>query len=319
MKFYEKDLREVFGETLVELGRDFPRMVVLDADLNTSTRTILFAQRYPARFIQCGIAESNMFGVAGGLAAEGFIPHVSTFATFACKKAADQVYMNAAYPKLNVKIPGSYPGMTATECGPSHNVAEDLAIMRAMPHMQVFAFGDNEELASGMRVLTETPGPMYYRVPKIKAPVLFSKGHTFKIGKGYVLGEGEHLTLLGTGMTTGICLAAATLLARAGIHATVLHMPSIKPIDAELIEECARKTSLLVTVENHRIHGGFGSAVSEVLAARYPARVERIGLGEDVFESAPLAHLLRHYQLTPAAVAKRARAALDALNETVAR
>lgn len=315
MKFYDKELREVFGETLVELGSDFPQMIVLDADLNTSTRTILFAQLFPARFIQCGIAEANMFGLAGGLAAEGFIPHVSTFATFACKKAADQVYMNAAYPKLNIKIPGSYPGMTATECGPSHNVAEDLAIMRAMPHMQVFALGDNEELASAMRVLTETPGPMYYRVPKIKAPVLFPKGHTFQIGKGYVLREGGHLTLLGTGMTTGICLAAATLLERDGIEATVLHMPSIKPIDADLIEECARKTSLLVTVENHRIHGGFGSAVAESVTTRFPVRVERIGLGEDVFESAPLAHLVRHYQLTPDAVARRARATLDASNE----
>jgi transketolase len=319
MKFYEKELREVFGETLVELGRDFPRMLVLDADLNTSTRTILFAQRYPARFIQCGIAESNMFGVAGGLAAEGFIPQVSTFATFACKKAADQVYMNAAYPKLNVKIPGAYPGMTATECGPSHNVAEDLAIMRAMPHMQVFAFGDNEELASGMRVLMEAPGPMYYRVPRIKAPVLFSKGHKFTIGKGYVLKEGTHLTLLGTGMTTGLCLAAAELLGRDGINATVLHLPSIKPIDADLIEECAHRTSLLVTVENHRIHGGFGSAVAEVVAARFPVRVERIGLGEDVFESAPLAHLVRHYQLSPRAIAQRARAALDTCNESITR
>lgn len=310
MKFYDKELRAVFGETLVELGREFPQLVVLDADLNTSTRTVLFQQAFPQRFVQCGIAESNMFGVAGGLAAEGFIPHVATFATFACKKAADQVYMNAAYPRLNVKIPGAYPGMTATECGPSHNVAEDLAIMRAMPHMRVFDFGDNVELASALRVLTLTDGPMYYRVPKIKAPVLFSPGHEFVIGKGHVLREGTHLALLGTGMTTGLCLAAAELLERGGITATVVHMPSIKPIDEELIADCARRHPLLVTVENHRIHGGFGSAVAEVTAARQPVRMERIGLGETVFESAPLAHLIEHYGLSPRAIAARCQQAL---------
>lgn len=183
MNFYAKELREVFGETLVELADEYPRMLVLDADLNTSARTVLFKNAQPDRFVQCGIAESNMMGVAGALAAEGFIPQVSTFAAFAAKKAADQVYMNIAYPNFNVKIPASYAGMSASECGPSHNCAEDLAIMRSMPFMKVLALGDNRELQSAMRVIMDTPGPIYYRIPKIKAPVLFSEGHQFEIGK----------------------------------------------------------------------------------------------------------------------------------------
>src|SRR6185436_6288133 len=171
---------------------------VLDADLNTSSRTVLFKQQYPDRFIQCGIAESNMFGVAAGLAAEGFIPVPSTFATFACKKALDQVYLNIAYPNLNVKIPGSYPGMTATECGPSHNVAEDIAIMRVLPNMRVLDLGDNNELRSAMQRMMEVEGPVYYRVPKFEAPELFATDHKFEFGVGQLLHKGSDVTLMGT-------------------------------------------------------------------------------------------------------------------------
>jgi transketolase len=316
IQFSNTELREVFGETLVELGREYPKMMVLDADLNTSARTVLFKDAFPHRFVQCGIAEANMMGIAGALAAEGFTPQVSTFAAFAAKKAADQVYMNIAYPNLNVKIPASYAGMTAAECGPSHNCAEDLAIMRAMPFMRVLALGDNQELKSAMRVMMETPGPFYYRVPKIKAPILFGDGHQFALGKGYVLREGKHLSIIGTGLTTGICLAAADRLVREGIEATVVHMPCIKPIDDDLIEQLSIQTQLLMTVENHRIYGGLGGAVAESAASRRPCRVERVGLGDALFESAPLSHLLKHYGFTPSNLAHRAKQALADMERT---
>ena len=308
MKFYKKNLREVFGETLVELGTKFPELVVLDADLNTSARTVLFKQRFPDRFIQCGIAESNMFGLAAGLATQGFVPVASTFAAFASRKALDQVYVNIAYPKLNVKIPGSYAGMTATECGPSHNVAEDISIMRSLPHMRVLDLGDNHELCSAMHVMMDWDGPVYYREPKFEAPELFPADHQFEFGVGQTLREGSDVTLMSTGMMTAIALAAAELLDREGLSATVVHMASIKPIDEELITRCAKNTGAIVTIENHRVFGGFGSAVAEVVAREYPVLVDAMGLGDDVFESAPLSDLLRHYQLTPRAMATRAQA-----------
>jgi transketolase len=308
MEYYEKELRDVFGETLVELAGQYPKMVVLDADLNTSAKTVFFKKAYPDRFIQCGIAESNMFGVASGLASEGFIPHASTFGTFACRKALDQVYMNIAYPRLNVKIPAAYVGMTATECGPSHNTAEDIAIMRALPHMRILDLGDNRELHSAMHVMMEYDGPVYYRVPKINAPVLFPEGHEFEFGKGYVLQEGSDISLLSTGMMTGIALAAAEILKKSGISVEVIHMPSIKPMDEDLLVRTAKKTGKVLTIENHRIFGGFGGAVAEILGEKCPTHVERMGILDDVIESATLEQLLRHYKLTPTDMAERAEA-----------
>jgi transketolase len=308
LSYSQKPLREIFGETLVELGATYPRLIVLDADLNTSARTVLFKQRYPDRFIQCGIAEANLFGIAAGLAAQGFMPFPSTFAAFATRKALDQVYVNIAYPNLDVKIAGSYCGMTATECGPSHNCAEDLAVMRALPHVKVLDPGDNHELRSMMQVMAATPGPVYFRVSKVNAPELFGPGHQFAFGRGHLLREGGDVTLLGTGFMTAVALGAADLLDREGIAAAVAHLPSIKPIDEELIVRQARATGALVTIENHRIFGGFGGAVAEVTAREYPVHLDSLGLGDTVFEAAPLQDLLRHYELTPRALAARAKA-----------
>ncbi len=301
-------LREIFGETLVELGAAHPRLLVLDADLNTSSRTVLFKQRYPDRFVQCGIAEANLFGLAAGLAAQGFTVFPSTFAAFATRKALDQVYVNIAYPQLDVKIAGSYCGMTATECGPSHNCAEDLAVMRSLPHVKVCDPGDNHELRAMMHAMMVTPGPVYFRVAKVNAPELFGADHKFEFGRGHLLREGRDVALVGTGFMTAIALGAAELLDREGISAAVAHLPSIKPIDEQLIGKLARETGALLTIENHRIHGGLGGAVAEVTARDYPVHVEAMGLGDTVFEAAPLQDLLRHYELTPCAMAARARA-----------
>lgn len=307
MKFYDKNLREVFGETLVELGAKYNNMIVMDADLNTSTRTSLFKDRYPKRFVQCGIAEANMFGIAAGLAHMGYIPFPSTFAAFAARKSLDQVYMNICCQKLNVKIPGSYTGMTATECGPSHNVGEDIAVMRSMPHMRVVAAGDNWELRSIMHKMMEYDGPVYFRVPKVETPVLFDKDYEFQWAKGIVLREGKDITLMGTGMMTGVCIKAAEILAKEGIYAEVIHMPSIKPIDEELIVKTARKTGCILTVENGRTIGGFGSAVCEVTGREYPVFVDMMGIGDTTIMSAPLRDLMAEYKLTPKDVAARAK------------
>lgn len=308
LSYSQKSLREVFGETLVELGAQHPKLIVLDADLNTSARTSLFKERFPGRFIQCGIAEANLFGIAAGLAAQGYVTFPSTFAAFATRKALDQVYVNIAYPRLDVKIAGSYCGMTATECGPSHNCAEDLAVMRALPHLSVLDPGDNHELRSMMHVMVATPGPVYFRVAKVNAPELFARDHQFAFGRGHLLRPGRDVALLGTGFMTAIALGAAELLSREGISAAVAHLPSLKPIDEELIGKLARQTGAFVTIENHRVTGGLGGAVAEVTARDYPVHLEAMGLGDTVFEAAPLQDLLRHYQLTPRALAARARA-----------
>jgi transketolase len=316
--FSKKPLREIFGETLVELGEQNRRIVVLDADLNTSSRTVLFKQRFPDRFVQCGIAEANLFGMAAGLAAQGFVTFPSTFAAFATRKALDQVYVNIAYPNLDVKIAGSYCGMTATECGPSHNCAEDIAVMRALPHVRVLDPGDNHELRSMMHAMATTPGPVYFRVSKVNAPELFGKEHRFEFGRGHLLRDGSDVALLATGFMTAIALAAAELLNREGISAAVAHLPSIKPIDEELIGKLARDTGALVTIENHRVFGGLGGAVAEVIARDYPVHLDAMGLGDTVFEAAPLQDLLRHYELTPHAMANRARLVLKRKRNSVA-
>ena len=308
LTYAKKPLREIFGETLVELGALHKNVLVLDADLNTSARTVLFKQRFPDRFIQCGIAEANMFGLAAGLAAQGYVTFPSTFAAFAARKALDQVYVNIAYPKLDVKIAGSYCGMTATECGPSHNCAEDLAVMRALPHVKVLDPGDNSELQSMMHAMMAAPGPVYFRVSKVNAPELFADGHQFAFGRGHLLRDGRDIALLGTGFMTAIALGAAELLDRQGISAAVAHLPSIKPIDEEMIGRLARQTGALLTIENHRIYGGLGGAVAEVAARDYPVHLEAMGLGDTVFEAAPLQDLLRHYELTPRVMAARAAA-----------
>lgn len=311
LSFARKPLRETFGETLVELGSQYNRVLVLDGDLNTSSRTILFKQKFPDRFIQCGIAEANLFGVAAGLAAQGYVTFPSTFAAFATRKALDQVYVNIAYPNLDVKIAGSYCGMTATECGPSHNCAEDLAVMRSLPNVKVLDPGDNRELRAMMFAMMAAPGPVYFRVSKVNAAELFGEGHQFAFGRGHLLREGRDVTLIGTGFMTAIALAAAELLNREGISAAVAHLPSLKPIDEELIGKLARQTGAIVTIENHRVFGGLGGAVAEVVARDYPVHIDMMGLGDTVFEAAPLQDLLRHYELTPRAMAANARALLQ--------
>ena len=304
------DMRQAFGETLVRLGAAYGKMIVLDADLNTSSKAVLFKQAYPDRFIQVGIAEQNLFGIAAGLAIEGFIPFPSTFAVFATRRALDQIAISICYPRLNVKIPGSYVGLPTSRAGASHNCIEDLAVMRALPNMRVADPGDAADLAAVMRAAIETPGPVYFRVTRLTVPDLFGPEHRFEWGKGVVLRSGRDVTLFGTGVMTGLCLKAADLLAAQSIDAEVVHLASIKPIDRELIPDSAGRTGCAVTAENATIIGGFGAAVAEVLGDTCPVPLRRIGVRDRWVESGGIGELFTHHGMQPADIAA---AACDAI------
>lgn len=304
------EMRDAFGSALVELGREYSNMVVLDADLHTSSKAGYFKKAYPDRFIQVGIAEQNLFGIAAGLALTGFIPFPSTFAVFATRRALDQIAISICYPRLNVKIPGSYVGIPTSRAGASHNCIEDIAVMRALPNMRVADPGDNADLRAIMRAAVETEGPIYFRVTRLTLPTLFSADHTFEWGKGVVLRPGGDVTLFGTGMMTARCLEAADLLQQDGIDAEVIHLASIKPIDADLIAQSVSKTGCAVTAENASILGGFGAAVAEVLGERYPAPLQRIGVRDRWIDSGGIQELLEHHGMLPRDIAAAAHQVL---------
>jgi transketolase len=241
------EMRDIFGQTLVELGKANPRMLVLDADLHTSSKAGYFKAAYPDRFLQAGIAEQNLFGISAGLALEGFVPFPCTFASFATRRALDQVAISICYPKLNVKIPGSYVGLPTSRAGASHNCIEDIAVMRVMPNMRVADPGDNADMRAIMYATMEVDGPVYFRVARYTFPDLFGDDHRFEWGKGELLRAGKDVTLFGTGMMTAFCVEAAGLLEKEGISAEVVHLASIKPIDRELIAGSAARTGCAVS------------------------------------------------------------------------
>jgi transketolase len=309
-----REMRDAFGNTLVELGRERADVIVLDADLNTSSKTNLFLHAFPDRFVQVGIAEQDLFGIAAGLALEGFLPFPSTFAVFAARRALDQIAISICYPALNVKIPGSYVGLPTSRAGASHNCIEDIAVMRSLPNMRVADPGDNADLRAVMRTAVETPGPVYFRVTRLAVPDLFGPDHTFAWGRGEVVREGTDVTLFGTGVMTWLCVRAADVLAAAGVSAEIVHLASIKPLDEALIEASVRRTGCAVTAENATILGGFGAAVAETLAARYPVPLERIGVRDRWVDSGGINDLFTHHGMQPediAAAARRAMATRD--------
>jgi transketolase len=308
-----EELRDAFGKALLELGSEHPNLVFLDADLHTSTKATWFKQTYPDRFIQVGIAEQNLFGIAAGLASEGFIPVPSTFAAFAARRGLDQIAISVCFANLNVKIPGSYCGVPTSRAGASHNCIEDLAVMRALPNMKVADPGSNADLRAIFRAAVATPGPVYFRVTRYAVPELFDEHtHGFEWGKGVLLREGGDVTLFGTGIMTQFCLEAADLLAAEGIVAEVVHLASIKPIDRDLIVESVGKTGCAVTAENASIHGGFGDAVGEVVAEECPAPLRRIGVRDRFVESGGIDELFALHGMTPTDIAEAARTVVAA-------
>ncbi|MCY7419849.1 MAG: transketolase family protein [Chloroflexi bacterium] len=308
------EMRRAFGAALVELGQELPQMIVLDADLNTSSMTDRFKDAFPTRFIQVGIAEQDLFGIAAGLALEGFLPVPSTFAVFATRRALDQIAISICYPALDVKIPGSYVGLPTSRAGASHNCIEDIAVMRALPNMRVADAGDNADLRAIMRTAMATPGPVYFRVTRLTVPDIFGADHTFEWGKGVTVRTGADVTLFGTGVMTSLCIRAADMLAGDGISAEVVHLASIKPIDEALIVSSAARTGCAVTAENATILGGFGAAVAEVLSEQHPVAVQRIGVRDRWVDSGGINDLFTHHGMQPediAAAARRAMATRD--------
>lgn len=301
------DIRSVFGTTLVEIGREYENMVFLDADLHTSTKATMFKKSFADRFYQVGIAEQNLFGIAAGFASEGFIPIPSTFAAFASRRALDQLAISICFPALNVKIPGSYAGVPTSRAGGSHNCIEDISIMRAMPNLRVADPGTGRDLAAVMRSAMEVEGPVYYRIARYDVPELFDENHLFEWGRGEIIREGNDVTLAATGIMIHRCLEAARTLEEEGLSAEVLYMASVKPLDEALLEQSARKTGCMVTAENATVNGGFGAAVTESLAERYPIPIRRIGVRDKFVESGGIEELFTLHEMQPEDIAAAAR------------
>ncbi len=303
--------REVWGETLAELGDTNSDILVLDGDLATSTKADIFARRHPERFLQMGIAEQNMVGVAAGLASMGYVPWLSSFAVFLTHRALDQIRLLVAQPHANVKVGAGYGGLLTGLTGKTHQDIQDLAIMRAMPGLTVLAPADEVECAAMTRWATDFDGPVYLRLTRDPAPELFDSTYRFEPGRVYQLREGTDVLLISTGPQTSRCLEAAVILESSGVSAGVLHVPSIKPVDVETIVAAIDPSSLVVSVEEHSVIGGLGGLIAEILTAHLPRRLVRIGLEDCWGESAPNEFLLEKHGLTAARIADRARLELQ--------
>ncbi len=274
--------RAAFGDALLELGAENPAVIVFDADVGTSTYTARFREAFPKRFVQAGIAEQNMVGMAAGASTLGLIPWVSTFAVFLAKRAVDQVRVSVAYAQANVKLNGAYGGIPTGKAGATHQSVEDVAVMRCMPNMTVLCPGDPLETRLAVRAATEHRGPVYLRTVRCGVPVIFDQSHKFEIGRSYRLHEGTDLTILSTDMMTPKALDAARELEKEGVHARLIHVPTIKPLDVEAVVRASKETGRLITVENHSRLGGLGGAVAEALTEHAPCRLCRLGF-PDVF------------------------------------
>ena len=290
--------RESYGNALKELAEEFPNLVVLDADLAAATKTSVFRKAYPDRHIDCGIAESNMMGVAAGLSLVVKIPFVSSFAMFAAGRAFEQVRNSVGYPHLNVKIGATHAGITVGEDGATHQCNEDIALMRTIPGMVVMCPADDVEAKAAVRAALEHEGPVYIRFGRAAVPVINDRpDYAFAIGKGSILREGSDVTIVATGICVDSGLGAAGLLEAEGISAEVVSICTIKPLDEDIVINSAKKTGRVVTVEEHSVIGGLGSAVCDALSASHPTRVKKLGM-QDVFgESGSAAALVQKYGL----------------------
>ncbi len=310
MQWRKSSLREALGMTLKELGGKYPNMVVVNADLVNSVKSTYFRQAYPERTIEVGIAEQNMVGIAAGLANMGFIPFALTFARFASKRAADQISMCVDYSRNNVKIIGAYAGIFTGRQGVSQQTIEDTAAMRAMPNMVVIDTADVVEIRAVLHYAVEHEGPVYVRVGRDEWPVVFDDSYRFRLGKGMWLRQGGDVVLMNSGLLLPYAIEAAELLRQEGIDAGVINMPTVKPIDVEMIADVARNVGAIVTIENHNILGGFGGAVAEVLVETYPVPMERVGILNEYSESAPNEELAERHKLTAPHIEAAARRVL---------
>lgn len=303
--------RDSYGNALASLGREHENLVVLDADLAAATKTGVFKKEFPERHIDCGIAEANMIGIAAGLASTGKVPFCSSFAMFAAGRTFEQIRNSVGYPHLNVKIGATHAGISVGEDGATHQCNEDIALMRTIPGMTIINPSDDVEARAAVKAAYEMEGPVYLRFGRLAVPVINDRDdYKFEIGKGVVLKEGTDLTLIATGLEVAEALVAAEKLEADGISVEVINMHTIKPLDVDLVVRSAAKTGKVVTVEEHSIIGGLGSAVAEVLAEKQPAKLLRIGVEDRFGESGPALKLLEKYELDAAGIYKKVKAFL---------
>lgn len=297
--------RQSYGEELAKIGEENEDIVVLDADLSSATKTEIFAKKFPDRFINVGISEQNLMGVAAGLSTFGKIPYVSTFAVFAAGRGYEQIRNSIAYPKLNVKICATHAGITVGEDGATHQMLEDLSLMRGLPNMTVISTSDDMQTRWAVREIANINGPVYLRLCRMATPIIYDEKEDFELGKGIQIGDGTDASIIATGVTVSEALKAQEILKKQGINVRVIDIHTIKPIDEELILKCAKETKRIITIEDHNIIGGLGSSICEVLAEEYPVKVERMGIRDSFGRSGKADELLRYYKIDSTAIVNR--------------
>ena len=293
-----KATRESYGEALLELGKENKNVVVLDADLSSATKTNLFAKEFPNRFFDMGIAEQNMMSTAAGIATCNKIPYASTFAVFAAGRAYDQIRNSICYPNLNVKICATHAGITVGEDGATHQMIEDISLMRTLPNMKVMSVCDDRETKWAVNEISKIDGPCYLRLARVATPDIYDENQKFEFGKGIQIGNGTDATIFATGVTVSEALKAKGELANKGINVRVVDIHTIKPIDKDLIVKCAEETNKLISIEDHNIIGGLGSAISEVLTEFYPKKLIRLGVKDMFGKSGKAFDLMKFYHIT---------------------
>lgn len=304
--------RDAYGKALVELGEKNDKVIVVDADLAAATKTGMFKKAFPERFFDAGIAESNMIGVAAGLATTGYTVFASSFAMFAAGRAFEQIRNTVGYPHLNVKIGATHAGISVGEDGASHQCCEDIALMRTIPGMVIINPADDVEARAAVLAMADYDGPAYLRFGRLAVPRINSLDYKFELGKGVKLCDGDDVTIIATGLMVGEALAAKEVLANEGINARVINMHTIKPIDKDIVIAAAKETGAIVTAEEHNIIGGLGSAVSEVVCEACPVPVLRVGVQDEFGASGPAVEMLKIYGLTAEHIVEKAKTAINA-------
>lgn len=299
--------RESFGKALVELGKENKDVVVLTADLAGATKTSLFEKEFPDRFINVGIAEQNLIGISAGLATSGKIPFASTFAMFAAGRAYDQIRNSVAYPKLNVKICGTHAGVTVGEDGATHQMLEDLSLMRSIPNMTVLCPSDDTQTKWVIKEMAKFDGPVYIRLARVATPIIYDENQKFEIGKMVQIGDGTDATIFATGVEVAETLKAKEELEKENINIRVVDVHTIKPIDREMIVKCAKETKKIITIEDHSIIGGLGTAICEVLSEEYPTKVIRMGMNDKFGKSGKAEQLLKYFKLDSQAIIEKVK------------
>ncbi len=301
-------IRKAFGKTLAEIGELNEKIIVMDADLACSTQTKIFADKFPDRFFDCGIAEQNMLATAAGLASEGKIPFVASFAVFVTGRTCDQIRNGICYPNFNVKIVGTHGGVTVGEDGATHQALEDISLMRGLPHMTIIVPADCKECQEAIKYVALHEGPTYIRIPRSNVPDIFDENYSFNIHKAVVVEEGTDVSVFTNGETLAEVLLAAEELKKDNISLEVINVPVVKPLDFQTVIESVKKTKLAITVENHSIIGGLGSAICETLADKLPSKVYRFGIHDEFGQSGKAEELIEYYGLDSKTLAKRIRA-----------